>query len=645
MYTYSIMPLREDHFDEICTDIRDQYERDISTCPLFKLTLVPEGDPVWDKTTPACKLYRRYRNALSPHGIKTGFLVQASMGHGYDIEPNPFTRYVNLTDGVERFVCCPEDERFLDHFCGVLRQLAAEHPSAIMLDDDFRLVMRPGRGCACARHMELFNQRAGTNLTREALYEHIRTHGKDDRLTRIFLELQRDSLIRAAKRFREAIDEVDDTIQGINCTSGDVCESVIYTNKIFAGRNNPTVVRAANGTYAPLSVRRFSDTMRNAAVRGSKLKKNGIDVVLAETDTVPFNRYAKSAAYMHAHYTASILEGLRGAKHWITRLSAYEPSSGKEFREVLAKNAKLYRRLADLIEGIEWVGCGLLFVETEFPLIHSEKHSVSHENEWGASVLERMGLPFYYTETNRGIAFLEETIVQDMTDAEIKELFAGGSVLTAAQSARDLCERGFASLLGVRLEPWDGSRVTGETFDGTKNNYCTKQKDLVRLIPCDPATRTLSHNFATHGESAEILSPAVTVLPRENGHLTVVCCGNPKAEFKYTEGFAFLNESRKKQFAEILREAKVLPIYCEGDNEICLRAGYLKDGTLLAAIFDLGFDAMDSLSLYLEKSPLSIELLQSDGSTVPVSFQPTQNNIFSLNVRVEPMQPCILLIQ
>ncbi|MBR2404302.1 MAG: hypothetical protein IKA95_01435 [Clostridia bacterium] len=48
MYTYSIMPLTEQNFDDICNDVIDQYKRDISTCPLFKMTLVPEGNPVWD---------------------------------------------------------------------------------------------------------------------------------------------------------------------------------------------------------------------------------------------------------------------------------------------------------------------------------------------------------------------------------------------------------------------------------------------------------------------------------------------------------------------------------------------------------------------------------------------------------------------
>ena len=69
------------------------------------------------------------------------------------------------------------------------------------------------------------------------MVEHLTTHPNDDVIGKAYLDSQKDSLVNAAKRFREAIDKVDPTIQGINCTSGDNCESVIYTNKIFAGKN------------------------------------------------------------------------------------------------------------------------------------------------------------------------------------------------------------------------------------------------------------------------------------------------------------------------------------------------------------------------------------------------------------------------
>ena len=45
MYNYSIMPLDAAHVDEICEDIRRQYQQGITSCALFCMTLVPEGDP------------------------------------------------------------------------------------------------------------------------------------------------------------------------------------------------------------------------------------------------------------------------------------------------------------------------------------------------------------------------------------------------------------------------------------------------------------------------------------------------------------------------------------------------------------------------------------------------------------------------
>ena len=644
MFTYSIMPLDELHFDEICDDVRDQYKRGISSCPMFMMTLVPEGDPVWDKVGPKCKLYRRFKEVLSKEGIKTGVLIQASLGHAYTIVPNPFRKYVNLIDGKEEFVCCPEDEAFLDHFSNVVEQIAAERPDAIMLDDDFRLVARPGRGCACSYHMAEFNRRAGTNMTREELLEHLSTH-KSDEISKAYYDSQRDSLIKAVTRFREAIDKVDPTIQGINCTSADYCDSVVYTSKIFCGKGNPSMVRAANGTYAPLTTRGFSATMRNFVVRSSKLKNNGVDIVLSETDTVPFNRYAKNARYLHAHYAMSILDGAKGAKHWITRLSIHEPRSGKEFRDILAKHNGLYERLAVLSDEIKWVGCGSMFMEQEYPSLYPDNFRKYHENMWTEAVLERMGLPFYYTDKNRGAAFLEDNIACDMTDEQIEALFADGSVFVDGDVATELCNRGFGDKLGVKLLPWEKQYVSGECFGTDLSGICTKQKNHKEIVITDDKTEALSHNTLTVNGNRELSSPAVTCLDRGEGKISVVYCGSPNAKFNYGEGFAFLNESRKAQFVELLKRANALPVYYDGDNEICLRAGYLSDGSLLTATCCIGFDPMETLDLYLEKTPTKIELLLPDGSAKEISFKEIKKDIYAIDVRVEPMYPVILIIK
>ena len=90
-----------------------------------------------------------------------------------------------------------------------------------------------------------------------------------------------------------------------------------------------------------------------------------------------------------------------------------------------------------------------------------------------------------------------------------------------------------------------------------------------------------------------------------------------------------------------LREA----IYTDGDGEICLRAGYLADGRLLAAIFELGIDPLDTLTVFLENEPTRIEMMLPDGNTAPVAFEKSGDGLYTLDVRVETLYPLILFIK
>ena len=242
MYNFSMMPLNTTHLEEVCADVKEQYRRGITTCPLFIMTLVPEGNPVWDKAGQMCEKYAKFRDELAKDNVPAGILVQASLGHGYDINLAPFTRFLGVTDGKERNVYCPLDKDFQAHFKSVMKRLAAERPKAIMLDDDFRIMMRPGNGCACGLHMAEFERRTGKKWNRDQMWAHIESHPANDPLTVEFIKMQTDSLVEAIKVFREGIDEVDPTIQGINCTSGDLCDSVVFTNPHFCGKGDASLI-------------------------------------------------------------------------------------------------------------------------------------------------------------------------------------------------------------------------------------------------------------------------------------------------------------------------------------------------------------------------------------------------------------------
>ena len=117
-----------------------------------------------------CKKDMVFKEKLNKMNIKSGILVQCSMGHGYKLDDEiPFTHYLSVKDETEEEVCCPYDENFRKYFKDVMAQIAKCNPEVIMLDDDFRLLERPGRGCVCDLHLKHFSQRANTNLSRSQL--------------------------------------------------------------------------------------------------------------------------------------------------------------------------------------------------------------------------------------------------------------------------------------------------------------------------------------------------------------------------------------------------------------------------------------------------------------------------------------------
>lgn len=641
-YDFSIMPLDERYVEEICNDIKDQYEKGIANLALFCMTLVPEDNPPKNKVEGLCRKYDRFRDRLSEMGLECGILVQASLGHGYPInERFPFQRYVGRLDGEEKNKYCPYDEGFREHFRGVMRTLAKHHPKAIMLDDDFRLLFFYGKGCACELHMKRFNELAGTNLSREELNEYLCRHGEDSEYGKIYLETQREALVGAAKAMRMGIDSVDPSIQGMYCTTGKACEFAPEIAATLAGEGNPTIVRTFNGVYCPQGTKKFTHPLYNTASEVAILKDR-VDVLLAESDTCPHNRYAMSAQQMHSFLVGAILEGAVGSKKWITRLMNYEPQAGKAYRKCLEKHCGFYASLKKLVPDLKPLGCRIpVFDKPSFSL--ASEHWDPSNDGWSAYFLERVGIPLYFSAKNDGVTFLEGNVDRRYSDEQIKDLFKGNVVL-ASDTANNLNKRGFIELTGVEVCPWTGQGITGELvcFD---QNICQTQKNSMELKPINDRVCIESYAYQSSDENItkEYLFPASTVYKNPLGGTTVVFSGTPVCDFYYTEGFSFLNETRKKQLVRMLKGMNSLPLYYPGDAELYLRAGTMPDGKLFVAVFNLGFDPLDALPLCVEESIASVELLGADGAWHPCDFA-AENDKIVINTPIQTLEPVVLLL-
>lgn len=626
---------------EICADIKSQCDSGVATYPLFMMTLVPEGDPPANKGEILCNKYARFREKLSAMGIPSGVLVQATIGHGWVLgQMFPYQKYVGLVGGHEENTVCPYDMGFRDYIYDALNTIALQKPDHIMIDDDFRLLGRTGGGCACPLHIKRFNDLAGTNLSREELFA-IVTSGSDEgkKYAEIFLETQKESLLDAAKVMRSAIDSVDPSIPGSFCCVGNNAEFAGDIAEILAGKGNPVIVRINNGDYTCAGARFLSTSFFRAAAQISKLKGK-VDVTLAETDTCPQNRYSKGAMSLHAQFTGTILEGAGGAKHWITRLSAYEPESGLQYRKTLAKYRGFYDALYKIVPTIKWRGCRIpVLGEPNFRVGKPWNMGEDYYSGWGECVLERLGLPMYFSADTGGVLFLDGEV--KLCDNELHEALKG-SVFLASDSALQLISRGFGEYIGAEVREWSGKQPMAERLfingNLTKTQMITKELiptgegALVDSIVC----HTVDH------EHYEELFPGSVIYKNSLGGTVFTFCGTPRANYNITEAFSFLTYSRKLQLIAMLKQTGELPSYYPGDAEMYFRAADMPDGGLLCAAFNIGLDPIENLELVFDRDITLIEKVMPDGSRKEISFS-REGEKYVLDTACNTLDPIVLI--
>ncbi len=639
LYSYTIMPLDLGHLEEICKDIKEQRDKGIANMALFKMTLVPEGNPPSDKATIYGEQFAVFKKRLGEMGIKCGILVQATVGHGWILgEMFPYQTHVNFTDGIATRVACPCDSGFLDYIYKAMATIAKYEPEHIMIDDDLRTIWFKGEGCACPLHLEMFNKCAGTSLNREELWEIVNQKSDESkRYTDIFIDCQKESLVKAAKVIRKGIDSVNPKIPASYCCCGNNAEFACELASVLAGENNPITVRINNGNYTPQGARYLSRVFHRAATQIAKLKGK-VDVLLAETDTCPQNRYSVGAHGMHAHYTGSILEGVNGAKHWITRLITFEPKSGEKYREILAKNRGFYEKLAEIQPSLKWQGCRI-FVPSKPDFTYGR---VKEEwDGWSYCVLEKLGLPMYYSCENGGVTCLEGDVDSRLSDSEILEILSSDVVL-ASDTAQNLINRGFGKYLGVDVQKWQGKQPVREICkDGSHTNI---QMQIKQLIPTSEETVVNSKVCTTTDyENYEYLFPGVTEYKNELGGNVFVFSGTPVAEFHLSTAFSFLNYTRKEQLIELLKKTGKLPVYYPNDEEVYFKCANTDDGKVFCALFNIGLDPIDKIELVCDFEANNFQVLMPNGELKDVEFS-KENGKYILEKSAQILDPVVIFI-
>lgn len=157
------------------------------------------GHMTKEEAKPWVDAMKRVKNTLVKEGITISLNPWMEIGHldrGRKLKENQdFVTQVDYNGTRCELVACPMDENWLKYFLDFYDYLIREiEPEVVWIEDDFRLhnhsPLEYG-GCFCEHHMKAFNEKLGTNYSRDEFVDLLFRKHPDEKVKKAFLEVNR----------------------------------------------------------------------------------------------------------------------------------------------------------------------------------------------------------------------------------------------------------------------------------------------------------------------------------------------------------------------------------------------------------------------------------------------------------------------
>jgi hypothetical protein len=164
---------------------------------------------------------RRRIAQLREEGIAAGINSGATIGHGGWMQGAERLMDLDWWTGADGKplvgIACPLGQRYLHWLEDYFRALASARPSAIYIDDDFRLgnhgAPYPGEwGCFCDHHLQAMHDQYGHHLTRDALIDTL-TQLQPTAVSQDWITLWKHNFLECLARIERVVHEVDPEIR------------------------------------------------------------------------------------------------------------------------------------------------------------------------------------------------------------------------------------------------------------------------------------------------------------------------------------------------------------------------------------------------------------------------------------------------
>ena len=626
MQFINIVPFFPDRLDYMVLEAKRLLDTVGITSPAYSMSLHPEGGEPLEKPRYYADRFAVLREKLNDFGIKPGILVQSVMGHGWRGQPlcGKGWQYTININGNTAYRMCPLDRNFLQYVREVFLLMGTLHPAFFLTDDDIRLINNSESGleCFCPLHLAVFNERSPRGFTADELREYMLNAPAGDEIAEIFDGVRRESLLNLAIVIRSAINETDENIPCGCCAGGREYMLMEDLCKVFAGKNTP-FLRIHNALYLEEKTLDFPKRMYHTNLM--KKAAGTIPVLLDEADTCPHNRFSKSAVGMHSHITGGILNGMNGAKLWLTNTLEPEEAESLAYEKILGGHRGFYDVLVGLCDHIDWRGPRTLLPPKDLAWRPATMSRYYEWNDWQWQYLNRFGVPGNYGAFDRErVTLLCGEMASAMSEAELKNILAG-KVLLDGDAAFAINEKGLSNLIGAIPEKRD-FRFSCEKI--VEDGHCMRfLNDFSAPFYKDVKGEIISKLvFFQFQKSPDYLDVAPGSFYYENsagGKIAVTAVSMKNTIYN------MLAPQRKGWLIKLLGhlDPDSVPAYVEDNQDIYFRYGVTRKGENIAAIFNLSFDRLDMPRIAFLKCPHRIWKLTASGNWSEQNFSCVGNTV------------------
>ena len=638
----TVMPLAAGIEEDLIRDVIDLGETTFIDGVLYCWTLHPRGNPAVDIAADYAARYRVVSEGVRKGSkVKQGILLQSTMGHGGS--PSEPTRW-QLTvkpDGTSVYRMCPLDGRFRDYIAKACRTVSDQKPDFYMVDDDARIQFDHNiPGCYCPLHLAEFSRRTGRTWTREELVEEIRK-GKGE-VFDAWLALGTETMVDFYGLIRK---NISSEIPGILC-----CTSFRHHNrhaltfaKILAASGQKPAIRGYGAPYHDHG--RIDHLPLVRASFAAQRERIGEDVVfMQEGDTCPHTLWSTGATRAVDHLVMLALDGMKGAKIWITRTSFYREK----------RSTDMYRKAFRKYRGLMTWAANVDLCETGVVLPPIDKRGAI---EFGGYYFARTGIPCRYGKARPDeVTALTADVLRELSREEIAAILSG-RVLLDASAAEWLSENGFSEDIGVRAKAWTGAQLTSQEFADGRIAYgglpqVRKKGDVGvadlndRLPGAEVLSRLMSQTAPSVPPKYEAPGSLLFTNAR-GGRVLTLALAVPRQDPAY---FAqqMLTETYKDEVVNALvRLGGGLPggaVY-RGDGPFICLTGKTAEGEDILVLDPTDFDGADEPEFLMDRLPDSIERLGDDGVWRKADFRKTGERSVAIASPVLPQHPAIFRLK